>query len=262
MSKNGYSYDYISDAQLQQVKKDPDKVIVIPKCRRMPLATMQKLIRASQPQAVIIDPISNLMAAGTTQDAQSMVLRLIDHLKGRGITALMTNLSTPNVLEETEIGISSVIDTWLLLRDIELGGERNRGLYVLKSRGMKHSNQIREFLLTDEGIHLVEVYAGPDGVLTGSMRVAQESSLRASARSRSEEMERKRREILRKKRSVEAQMASRAAELEAQEDELARLAEQGRSSEARFAQEHADMARSRGSGDPNARGHEFHGKER
>src|SRR5581483_10051395 len=111
---------------------------------------------------VIIDPISNFVSAGTAPEASSMMMRLVDYLKARQITALLTNLSqSGGTLEQTEVDISSLIDTWLLLRDIELNGERNRGLYILKSRGMAHSNQIREFLLTDRGIQLTEVYLGP-----------------------------------------------------------------------------------------------------
>src|SRR5256885_13810972 len=111
-----------------------------------------------------------------------MLLRLIDFLKASQITTLVTNLTGGgNVLEGTDLGISSLMDTWLLLRDIELNGERNRGLYILKSRGMAHSNQIREFLLTPNGIRLVDVYLGPEGVLTGSSRQAQEAREAAAA---------------------------------------------------------------------------------
>jgi circadian clock protein KaiC len=109
-----------------------------------------------------------------------MLLRLIDFLKANQITAFFTNLSHGGTTEQTEFGISSLMDTWLLLRDIEIGGERNRGLYILKSRGMAHSNQIREFLLTDKGIDLVDVYLGPAGVLTGSARATQEAQEKAS----------------------------------------------------------------------------------
>src|SRR5207302_8837882 len=144
---------------------------------------------------------------GTADEAQAMLLRLVDALKDRQITALFTNLSSAGEasLEQTDLGISSIVDTWILLRDIELGGERNRGLYVLKSRGMAHSNQIREFLLTDRGIELLDVYVGPEGVLTGSMRVAQEAREKAVAMTRQQEIERRQREIDRKRRSMEAQ---------------------------------------------------------
>src|SRR5206468_1972502 len=112
-------------------------------------------------------------------------------------TALFTNLASPGEadLERTDLGVSSIVDTWILLRDIELGGERNRGMYVLKSRGMAHSNQIREFLLTDRGIELRDVYVGPEGVLTGSMRLAQEARERASAIQREREETRRRRDL-------------------------------------------------------------------
>ena len=114
-----------------------------------------------------------------------MLLRLIDFLKSRQITALFVNLTAGgDAWERTDVGISSLIDTWILLRDIELAGERNRGLYVLKSRGMKHSNQIREYLITSEGIELQDVYVGPEGVLTGSMRAAQEDREKAAALAR------------------------------------------------------------------------------
>src|ERR1700742_279830 len=94
-------------------------------------------------------------------------------------------------LEQTDVGISSIMDTWLLLRDIELGGERNRGIYVLKSRGMAHSNQIREFALTNHGIDIRDVYVGPEGVLTGSMRMAQEARERADKLNRQQEIQSK-----------------------------------------------------------------------
>ena len=218
------------------------------------LATMQKLIKTFEPRAVIVDPVSNLISAGTTFDAQSMVMRLLDHLKGRGITALMTSLTSGGMnLEATEIGISSLMDTWLLLRDIELGGERNRALYLLKSRGMSHSNQVREFLLTDQGVKLEAVYAGPDGVLTGSMRVAQEAALEATARDRAAEVDRKRRDLMRKRKALEAQLATMSAELEAQEEELARLADQGRSVEDWAVKDRAGMLRSRGAWDKESR---------
>jgi circadian clock protein KaiC len=146
-----------------------------------------------------------------------MLLRLIDYLKLRQITALMTSLNSAGdaALEQTDLGISSLIDSWILLRDIELGGERNRGLYVLKSRGMAHSNQIREFLLTDHGIKLLDVYVGPEGVLTGSMRLAQEAREAAAAMLREQQEERRRREQERKRIALEAQLAVIRADLEA-----------------------------------------------
>src|SRR5688572_1834420 len=162
----------------------------------MHLVQIHKMVQEFKPAAVIVDPISNLMDAGNAQEAQMMLLRLVDFLKEKQITAMMTHLTSGgSAVEKTDIGISSLIDTWLLVRDIELGGERNRGLYVLKSRGMRHSNQIREFMLTSEGIRLEDVYLGPEGVLTGSMRAAQEAREAAEALMQTQETERKEREL-------------------------------------------------------------------
>jgi circadian clock protein KaiC len=169
---------------------------------------------------VIVDPISNFMDTGTVQDAQAMLLRLVDFLKTKQITAMFTHLTSGgSAMEKTDVGISSLIDTWLLLRDIELGGERNRGLYVLKSRGMKHSNQIREFLLTSEGIQLEDVYLGPEGVLTGSMRAAQEARENAEEALRVQEAERRQRELEAKRAALEAQIAALRAEFKSAEEE-------------------------------------------
>jgi circadian clock protein KaiC len=187
----------------------------------MHLLAIHKLVQEVQPHAVIVDPISAFVRSGDAADAGSMVLRLVDFLKSRQITAFLTNLVTGNQAQEaTELAISSLIDTWLLVRDIELGGERNRGLYVLKSRGMDHSNQIREFLLTDHGIELVNAYVGAGGVLTGSMRLTQESQERAGAKAREDEVGRRKRTIERKRLAIEAQVAALRVELESDEEEL------------------------------------------
>ncbi len=213
----------------------------------MHLVQIHKMVRDFEPAAVIVDPISNFTASGSGADAESMLLRLVDFLKARQITAFMTNLTAGgNAWEKTDIGISSIIDTWLLLRDIELGGERNRGMYVLKSRGMKHSNQIREFLLTSEGVQLEDVYVGPEGVLTGSMRAAQEARERGEALRRSQEIEHKQRELERRRAALEAQIASLRAEFEATETEAAQIAAQDKASEALLRQDREAAARRRG----------------
>jgi circadian clock protein KaiC len=174
----------------------------------MHLASIHKQVEAFQPDLVIVDPITNFISAGTIAEASAMLMRLVDYLKAREITALFTTLNhAEGALEQTEVGISSLIDTWLLLRDIELYGERNRALHILKSRGMAHSNQIREFLLTDQGIQLTDVYLGPDGVLTGSARLAQEAKEKATAVQRGLEIEMKRRELARRQHALEAQIA-------------------------------------------------------
>ena len=196
------------------------------------LVKLHKLVEELEPTVVIIDPISNFVTNATELDAASMVLRLLDFLKSRQVTALFTHLTTGgNAWEKTDIGVSSLIDTWILLRDIELGGERNRGIYVLKSRGMKHSNQIREYLITGEGVQLLDVYVGPEGVLTGSMRAAQEARERAGEQERRQEMERKKRELERRRAALEAQIAALRAEFDATEAEAATIATQGQAQE-------------------------------
>src|SRR5436190_1753921 len=186
----------------------------------MHLARVHKHVAEFDPKVVIVDPISNLVTAGSELDTQAMLLRLIDFLKGHGITAMFVNLTSGGASwEKTDIGVSSLIDTWILLRDIELGGERNRGLYVLKSRGMKHSNQIREFLITPNGIQLEEVYVGPEGVLTGSMRAAQEARENAADLERRALAERKQRELTMRQAALEAQIKALQAEFAATEEE-------------------------------------------
>ena len=189
------------------------------------LAVMHNQIQEFKPRVVVIDPISNLINTGSITEVRAMLLRLVDYLKSQKITAMFTSLSTPgsNSLEETEVGVSSIMDTWLLLRDIELGGERNRGIYVLKSRGTAHSNQIREFVITKKGIGILDVYVGPQGVLTGSMRLAQEARERTEKLTRELEIGSKRRKLDRKRAALEAQIAALRAEFEAEEVEAGQV---------------------------------------
>ncbi len=148
----------------------------------MHLATMLKKIDAFGPQSIVLDPLTSFVTAGSVSDAQAMLVRLVDILKGRGITSYFTSVTHGGTaLEANDVEVSSIMDTWLLVRQEEADGERNRLLYVLKSRGMAHSNQVREFLITSEGIRLREVYLGPQGVLTGTARIALESRERDEA---------------------------------------------------------------------------------
>jgi circadian clock protein KaiC len=212
----------------------------------MHLATLHKLVNEVQPRVVVVDPSTTFLGAGTSVEAESMLMRLIDFLKGQQITALFTSLTHGgNALEGSQAGISSLIDTWLLLRDIELGGERNRGLYILKSRGMAHSNQVREFLLTDHGVELKDVYVGAEGVLTGSMRLTQEARDHAASLSRQQEIERRQRDLERKRQALEAQIAAQRAQFEAEQDELQRLIGQEQAATDRLREEREEMARSR-----------------
>lgn len=212
----------------------------------MHLVTMHKLINEFKPSVIIVDPVSNLVTIGNEEEVKSMLTRLIDMLKTEQITAILTYLSKGGeALESTEMGISSIIDTWILMRDIEIGGERNRGIYVLKSRGTAHSNQIREFRLTGKGIDIIDAYTGPAGVLTGTARAVQEAKERTEEALRKEEIERKERELERQRKAMEAQIAAIRADFEAREDELKKLTRQERLHEKAQVEAHAEMGRLR-----------------
>lgn len=185
------------------------------------LANMHKIITAFKPDVIIIDPISNLVAVGTLNEVRSMLIRLIDFIKSQQITSLFTDLITGGSFHEsTEVGVSSLMDTWILLKTIEINGERNRGIYVLKARGIAHSNQIREFLLTSEGIDIIDAYTGPGGVLTGTARVAQESKERADEILRQQETERLEREVMRNQKILENQIDMLKVKFEAEKSDL------------------------------------------
>jgi circadian clock protein KaiC len=186
----------------------------------MHLAVTHKAVNAFKPDIVIMDPINTFILGDKEYEVKTMLMRIVDFLKGNQITALFTSLtSTESALESSDVGISSLIDTWLLLRDIELNGERNRGMYVLKSRGMANSNQIREFILTDNGVKLREVYIGASGVLTGSARLAQEAHENAGLLRRKQEIERRKRDLERKRIVMESRIAALHAEFKSEESE-------------------------------------------
>lgn len=212
----------------------------------MHLTKMHKAINAFKPQVVIVDPLNSFVIGGNEIEVKSMLMRLVDFLKMQQITGLFTSLTTSGgALEQSEVAISSLIDTWLLLRTIEIGGERNRGLYILKSRGMAHSNQIREFLLTDHGVELRDVYVGASGVLTGSARLAQEAQEQAGKLTRLQETERRQLELERKRKALEAQVVALRAEFEAQETETLSIIGQEQVRGAQLVQERVDMGLSR-----------------
>jgi circadian clock protein KaiC len=190
----------------------------------MHLAMTHKAVNAFKPDIVIMDPINTFILGDKENEVKMMLMRIVDFLKLNQITALFISLtSTESALESSDVGISSLIDTWLLLRDMELNGERNRGMYVLKSRGMANSNQIREFILTDHGVELREVYIGTSGVLTGSSRIAQEALENAEFLTRKQDIERKKRELKRKRKALKAQIASLQAHFESEESEAAKM---------------------------------------
>jgi circadian clock protein KaiC len=186
----------------------------------MHLVMFHRLLLEFQPRVVIFDPIGSLSQAGNRKDATAMLTRLLDFLKVERITALLTNLTSGDAaLETTDVDISSTVDTWLLLRDLELGGERNRAIYILKSRGMAHSNQVREFLLTNQGIQLQDVYLDESGILTGSARQSQELRERAATLLREERRAGQERDWERKRRDLDTQITAMRKQFESDEEE-------------------------------------------
>jgi len=193
----------------------------------MHLAKIHKLVQQSKPDVVVLDPVGALIQAGTQQDANAMLIRLIDFLKANRITTMLLNLtSSGGSLEHSDIEISSIVDSWLLLRDIEIGGERNRAMYVLKSRGMSHSNQLREFLLTDHGVELLDVYIGPEGVLTGSARISLEAREKAATLASRQEAAGKARDRQRRREALEAKIIAMRKEFEIEDAETVVVASQ------------------------------------
>ena len=173
------------------------------------LVTLHKLVTEFRPEAVVMDPITNLSAVGDDAEIKGMLTRVIDFLKGQGITAVFTSLTSgSNVLEQSEVGVSSLMDTWLLLSMVQSASERNRVLYLLKSRGMAHSNQMREFVLSDKGIDLVDVYTGPGAVYTGAARLSQEAHDKAETLVQQQADERRQRELEQERRNLQAQVAA------------------------------------------------------
>ena len=212
----------------------------------MHLLRIHQLIENFQPASVVIDPVSSLVAGSSHQQVSSLLVRLIDFLKMRAITAVFTSLTGAGMaMEATDVGVSSLIDTWIVLRDIESNGERNRGIYVLKSRGMAHSNQLREFVLSSDGVRLVRTYVGAGGVLTGSSRIAQEAVETAASLAREQEIESRQRDLLRKREALEAKIQSLRAEFAAEEEEMQKLIDHGRAREDSSLVDRAQMARSR-----------------
>ena len=192
----------------------------------MHLATMFKEIVTFQPRVVIMDPITSLMDAGTLSEGKGMVTRLIDYLKAGQVTSLFTSLTQAGLALPNESAMSSLMDAWLSLQDFEGNGERNRVLYVLKARGMAHSNQIREFLISDHGVDLVDAYIGVSGVLTGSARVAQGALEKAAVLANQQEAAQLKREVERKRAALERQINGLRSDYETEAVELRRIAEQ------------------------------------
>jgi circadian clock protein KaiC len=212
----------------------------------MHLAIIQGLIEETKTKVVVIDPITNFNAIGTPLEIKAALMRLLDFLKMNGITTLFTSLTEDAAhAEDSEVGVSSLMDTWILLRNLEYNGERNRGLYVLKSRGMAHSNQIREYILTDHGVELVNVYTGPGGVLTGTARVVQEARENAEALRRQAEIERRQRDLEHRRASLEARLRVERADFLVQQKEALKEIDQLRLNDATLSQGRLDAAQLR-----------------
>jgi circadian clock protein KaiC len=212
----------------------------------MHLLRMHKLVGETNARVVVVDPITSYISLGDTLEVKSMLSRLIDFFKAHQITAFFTSLTEGgSALEQSEVGISSLMDTWILLRHIESNGERNRGIWVLKSRGMAHSNQIREFVFTDHGIELVDVYLGSAGVLTGTARAAQEAQEKSEALLRQQDLERNQRNLGQREKALEAKIAALRAEFETEKGELEKDIIEQKQHEGVLEQDRAAMAKSR-----------------
>ncbi len=211
----------------------------------MHLARMHRDLELFRPSVVVLDPISALR--GPNSEVHATLLRMMDLLKSRGITALFTSLRVDATMAEgADLGLSSLMDAWIKLEDFEADGERNRVLYLIKARGLSHSNQVREYRITDTGIDLIEPYIGPEGVLTGTARATQAAREQEAARRRRQEVERRRRELGRRRVSLEQQIAALRAALEAEEEEAGLLLDQEDTHEATLASDRAAVAVLRG----------------
>jgi circadian clock protein KaiC len=210
------------------------------------LSVMHRQIETFKPAVIVIDPVTTMLTEGAAHDVRSMLLRLMDYMKSLQITAFLISLShSASPVEQSEAEISSLIDTWLLVRDMEYAGERNRGLYILKSRGMAHSNQIREFVFGPRGVELLDVYLGPAGVLTGSARMIQETKDREQARAGEREFKRVQYEIAAKRSALAAQIGVLQNELKAQDQLIEQLVLDRRAHELTGQMEQRAMAISR-----------------
>jgi circadian clock protein KaiC len=212
----------------------------------MHLAVTHKFVNEFKPDIVILDPINTFVIGDKEFEVKTLLMRIVDFLKVNQITALFTSLTSAGCnIETSDVGISSLIDTWLLLRDIELNGERNRGMYVLKSRGMANSNQIREFILTNQGIELRDVYIGVNGVLTGSARIAQEAHENSEVLACKHDIELKKREIARKRKEIEAKVSTMLADFGSEESEAIKIINDEEEMIKRLEQDKMEMAVSR-----------------
>ena len=208
------------------------------------LVTIHKMVREFKPDVVIFDPISNLVTVGTRDEVKSMLTRLIDFLKNQQITTLSTSLRMMGELE-TDIGVSSLMDTWIDLKSLETNGERNRTIDIIKTRGMFHSNQVREFKITNNGLKIVDLYLGPSGMLTGTARISQISNEKAEKLIRQQEIERKQRKLEQKRLSINVKIKQLESDFEMEKEELETIIKQEKIKEESFEKERVAMAKLR-----------------
>ena len=214
------------------------------------LSLMLKAVNTFKPQVVVVDPLNSFVSGDNEIDVKSLLMRLIDVLKLHQITGLFTSLTVAGTaLEHTDVSISSLMDTWLLLRDIEYGGERSRGVYVLKSRGMAHSKQIREFMLTDHGVQLRDVYVGPADVLTGTARSNQEAAEKADDLVLKHQMELGEQELVTRRQVLESKIAAMRADFALQEIASLKVTEEQHALAALATRQRAQMGVLRGGGE-------------
>lgn len=212
----------------------------------MHLASLHKAIDRFSPQSVIVDPISNLIAVGTAGETQAMLTRIVDALKLRGITTLMTSLTGAGLNpEQTEVGISSIVDTWLVLGVVQEGGERNRVLNIIKSRGMAHSNQVAEYRLTSKGIEMADTYLGAGSVLTGSARLAREAEDRVAVAAVADQIAGLEQERQRKRRLLESRISALREEFAIEDSALERAILRDTRRGARLSADRQAMGKSR-----------------
>jgi circadian clock protein KaiC len=212
----------------------------------MHLLTMQQMIQEYDPSVVVVDPITNLLSNSNHSDVHSMAVRLIDFLKMYSITAIFNSLTSGDSNEiTTDVGISSLMDTWLLVRYLENNGERNRGMYVLKARGINHSNQIREFKMSDHGIELLDVYLGEGTLLTGAARVAHEAQARLDVKQRDQELVQKKRELEQKHREITHQIEALQVSLQSAQEEITQMVQDEETHKTISKENELERARSR-----------------
>jgi circadian clock protein KaiC len=216
------------------------------------LAMLARLIAERLPTVAVLDGVPDLAAGALAPEALSMLARQIDLLKARGITSMVTALSPGDEINAARA--SSMVDAWLLLRNVEANGERNRLMYVLKARGTAHSNQVREFVLTDHGVELVDVYVGTAGVLVGSARLAQQAAERDAEARQDDDLSHRRRELRRSVIEAEAHLVAVQDQLDAERAEIDRIDLRERHQAAETEADRSAMATRRWADDPSSNG--------